>query len=61
MAFKVNYNQQRAERNRAKQAKKEAKQREQEEETARRKAERENPGAVLPPPDLPPGDEGETP
>jgi hypothetical protein len=55
MAFKVNYNQQRAERDRAKQAKKEAKQREKEEETARRKAERENPsgahsaGAELPP------------
>ena len=47
MAFKVNYNQQRAERNRAKQAKKEAKQREQEEETARRKAERENPGSTV--------------
>ncbi len=45
MAFKVNYNQQRAERDRAKQAKKEAKLREQEEETARRKAERENPSA----------------
>ena len=41
MAFKVNYNQQRAERNRTKLAKKEAKQREQEEDTARRKAERE--------------------
>jgi hypothetical protein len=41
MAFKVNYNQQRAERDRAKAAKKEAKLREQEEETARRKAERE--------------------
>jgi hypothetical protein len=38
MAFKPNYNQQRAERNRAKQAKKEAKLREQEEQTARRKA-----------------------
>jgi hypothetical protein len=51
MAFKVNYNQQRAERNRAKQAKKEAKQREQEEETARRKAEREAPpGAMACPP-----------
>ncbi len=46
MAFKVNYNQQRAERDRAKQAKKEAKLREQEEETARRKAERENPSAT---------------
>jgi hypothetical protein len=41
MAFKVNYGQQRAERNRAKQAKKEAKLREQEEAAARRKAERE--------------------
>ena len=41
MAFKVNYNQQRAERNRAKLAKKEAKQREQEEEVLRRKAERD--------------------
>ena len=43
MAFKVNYNQQRAERDRAKAAKNEAKQREKEEETARRKAEREIP------------------
>ncbi len=41
MVFKVNYNQQRAERDRAKAAKNEAKQREKEEETARRKAERE--------------------
>ena len=41
MAFKVNYNQQRAERNRAKLAKKEVKQREQEEEVLRRKAERD--------------------
>ena len=38
MAFKPNYNQQRAERNRAKQAKKEEKQREREAEVARRKA-----------------------
>ena len=38
MVFKVNYNQQRAERDRAKQAKKEAKLREREEEVARRKA-----------------------
>jgi hypothetical protein len=43
MVFKVNYNQQRAERDRAKAAKNEAKQREKEEETARRKAEREIP------------------
>ena len=39
MAFKPNYNQQRAERNRLKQAKKEAKLREQEEAVARRKGE----------------------
>lgn len=38
MAFKVNYNQQRNERNRAKQAKKDAKLREREDELARRKA-----------------------
>lgn len=38
MAFKVNYNQQRAERDRAKLAKKEAKLREREDEVARRKA-----------------------
>ncbi len=38
MAFKPNYNQQRAERNRAKQAKKDEKQRDREEEVARRKA-----------------------
>jgi hypothetical protein len=38
MAFKPNYNQQRAERNRAKQAKKDEKLREREEEVARRKA-----------------------
>ena len=38
MAYKVNYNHQRAERDRAKQAKKEAKLREKEEAAARRKA-----------------------
>jgi uncharacterized protein YdaU (DUF1376 family) len=38
MAFKPNYNQKRAERNRLLQAKKEAKQREREEAVARRKA-----------------------
>jgi hypothetical protein len=43
MAFKPNYNQQRAERTRAKQAKKEAKQRELDEERARRKAAGEAP------------------
>jgi hypothetical protein len=37
MVFKPNYNQQRAERNRAKQAKQEAKRQEQEEQVARRK------------------------
>lgn len=47
MAFKVNYNQQRAERDRAKAAKKEAKLREKEEEVARRKAERDSPGGTL--------------
>jgi hypothetical protein len=41
MAFKPNYNQQRAERNRLKQAKKDAKLREREEATARRKAEQD--------------------
>ncbi len=41
MAFKPNYNQQRAERNRQKQAKKDAKLREREEAVARRKAEQE--------------------
>jgi hypothetical protein len=41
MAFKPNYNQQRAERNRLKQAKKDAKLRELEEAVARRKAEPE--------------------
>ena len=49
MAFKVNYNQQRAERDRAKQAKKEAKLRERDEETARRKAEREQGDGDTPP------------
>jgi hypothetical protein len=41
MAFKPNYNQQRAERNRLKQAKKDAKLRERDEATARRKAEQD--------------------
>jgi hypothetical protein len=48
MAFKPNYNQQRAERNRAKQAKQEAKLKEQEEQRARRKAAQD---AGLPPED----------
>lgn len=47
MAFKPNYNQQRAERNRIAQAKKDAKQREREEAVARRKAEQRG----APPPD----------
>lgn len=41
MAFKPNYNQQRAERNRLKQAKKDAKQRERDEAVTRRKSEQE--------------------
>jgi hypothetical protein len=41
MVFKPNYNQQRAERNRLKQAKKDAKLREREDAVARRKAEQE--------------------
>ncbi|MCW3474231.1 hypothetical protein [Limobrevibacterium gyesilva] len=69
MAFKVNYNQQRAERNRAKQAKKEAKLREREEEAARRKAEREQvhgaspdaPVAETPDPETPAGGTDGTP
>jgi hypothetical protein len=40
MAFRPNYNQQRSERNRLKQAKMEAKLRERQEATARRKAEK---------------------
>jgi len=45
MVFKPNYNMQRAERDRAKQAKKEEKLREKEEAAARRKAELEAGGA----------------
>ena len=41
MVFKPNYNQQRAERNRLKQAKKDAKLREREDAVARRKAEQD--------------------
>jgi hypothetical protein len=48
MAFKPNYNQQRAERNRLKQAKKDAKLRERDDAVARRKAEQE-----AAPPDAP--------
>lgn len=46
MVFKPNYNMQRAERNRAKQAKKEEKLREKEEAVARRKAEGETADAA---------------
>ena len=42
MVFKPNYNQQRAERNRLKQAKKDAKLREREDAVARRKAEQDD-------------------
>jgi hypothetical protein len=48
MAFKPNYNQQRAERNRLKQAKKDAKLRERDEAAARRKTEQESEPAVQP-------------
>lgn len=47
MAFKVNYQQQRNDRNRAKQAKKEEKLRLRQEEAALRKAEPEAPAAVV--------------
>jgi hypothetical protein len=50
MAFKPNYNQQRSERNRIKEAKKQEKLQKREEEVARRKAAR----------DAPPGDEPAT-
>jgi len=46
MVFKPNYNMQRAERNRAKQAKKEEKLRDKEEAAARRKAEGESADAL---------------
>ena len=48
MAFKPNYNQQRAERNRAKQAKKDAKLRERDEAVNRRKAEQGDRDSVEP-------------
>jgi hypothetical protein len=48
MAFKPNYNQQRAERNRLKQAKKDAKLREREEAVTRRKTEQEDAPPVDP-------------
>jgi len=55
MVFKPNYNMQRAERNRAKQAKKEEKLRDKEEAAARRKAEGES-ADVLPAEGSSPGD-----
>ncbi len=55
MVFKPNYNMQRAERNRAKQAKKEEKQREKEQAAARRKAEGET-GEAAPAEGISPGD-----
>jgi hypothetical protein len=52
MAFKPNYNQQRADRNRAKAQKKQEKLKRLEEETAKRKAARsDEPGADKPPQD----------
>ena len=56
MVFKPNYNMQRAERNRAKQAKKEEKQRDKEEAAARRKAEGETAPEVTPTEGASPGD-----
>ncbi len=55
MVFKPNYNMQRAERNRAKQAKKEEKLRDKEEAAARRKAEGET-GDAAPAEGTSPGD-----
>lgn len=56
MAFKPNYNQQRAERNRAKQAKQEAKRLEQEEQKAKRR-QLEQSGGVEASADSPPDPE----
>lgn len=50
MAFKPNYNQQRAERARTLQAKRDAKQREREEAAARRKAEQREAPSTAPDP-----------
>jgi len=64
VAFKPNYNQQRAERNRAKQAKAETKIREREEQAARRKAGLPDLEPTHPDSDVPATDEpvpGETP
>ena len=56
MVFKPNYNMQRAERNRAKQAKKEEKLRDKEEAAARRKAEGETATDAAPAEGTSPGD-----
>lgn len=53
MVFKPNYNQQRAERNRAKQAKQEAKRQEQEEQVARRKQQQTTGGEQAAEPNAP--------
>ena len=55
MVFKPNYNQQRAERDRAKQAKKEAKLREREDAAMRRKAEQDEPAPLAPEAEKVPG------
>ena len=56
MVFKPNYNMQRAERNRAKQAKKDEKLRDKEEAAARRKAEGETGPEAMPVEGTSPGD-----
>ena len=56
MAFKPNYNQQRAERNRAKQAKQEAKRLEKEEQVAKRKQGLQDDPAAEPQPGVSPSD-----
>jgi len=56
MAFKPNYNQQRAERNRLKQAKKESKLREREEAVNRRKTEQQPVSDTQPESDEPPSE-----
>ena len=62
MVFKPNYNMQRAERNRAKQAKKDDKLREKEEAAARRKAEEAGgPSAAEPNPEAPESTDDATP
>jgi hypothetical protein len=65
MPFKPNYNQQRAERNRLKQAKKDAKLREREDAVARRRADQDGappggPGADAPESDVPEADAPES-